>query len=111
MKTEIIQEFKGVINGIEIEDRNIFYSMEFILEQIERKFGECYNDKFVEDLIATIDKLYSKCDDFTFNTLESEFYNCIYNADKFENIEFDYYGSHWMIEILNDRLKAGEYNK
>ncbi len=51
MKIEIISDFIGRINNIVIKDKRIFYSVEYILSKIENKFGECYNKKFIEDLV------------------------------------------------------------
>ena len=110
MKARIIQEFKGKINEIEFDDKNIYSSVEFILGSIEDKFGEIYNDKFIIDLKETIERVYLKYDEFSFEVLENDFSSCIEEADKFEDIEFLYYESNWKIERLNDNIKNKLYS-
>lgn len=110
MNSKIIQEFKGEINGIEFDDKNIYYSTEYILENLENKFKDSFSNKFVEDLKETISRMYLKYEEFTFAILENDFSRCIEKADKFENIRFSYNGSEWKIEELNEKIKNGEYS-
>ncbi len=110
MKAGIIQEFKGKINGIEFDDKNVYSSTEFILGNIEDKFGETYNDKFIRDLKETIERMELKYDEFRFASLENDFSNCIEKAEKFKNIEFKYSGSDWKIERLNENIKNNLYS-
>jgi hypothetical protein len=51
MKSTIIQEFKGTINGIEISDRELFYNCEYILEQLEDQFDIDLPTSFINDFI------------------------------------------------------------
>ena len=44
METEILQHFKGTINGFEINEEGTYYATRYILECIEEKFGECYTE-------------------------------------------------------------------
>ena len=53
MEAKIIQEFKGILNNVLIENEKLYYCIEYILSKIEDKFGECFNKKFVEDLKIT----------------------------------------------------------
>lgn len=107
---EIKQEFIGTINDVEINDKYIYNTMEYILDLIEARFGEIYNDKFIRDLAETIKKIKDNTDSFSFEDLEKDFYYTITNENykKFENIQFDDY---YYAEYLNERLKNGEYNK
>lgn len=111
MESKINQEFNGNINNIQFNDKNNFYSTVFILEYINDKFGEMYNDKFIEDLSNTIDRMYMKYDDFSYSELENEFSDCVDKANNFNDIKFTYYGSDWKIESLNESIAKGEYNK
>ena len=38
MKSKIIQQFKGTINGVEVFDKVTFYTCDWILRLIEDKF-------------------------------------------------------------------------
>lgn len=107
---EIKQEFIGTINDVKINDKQIYYTTGYILEQIEERFGEVYNNKFIKDLAETIRKIKDNTDNFSFDDLENYFYYVITNKDveKFEDIKFvDYYYA----EYLNERLEKGEYTK
>lgn len=107
---EIKQEFIGTINDVEINDKYIYNTMEYILDLIEARFGEIYNDKFIKDLAETIKKIKDNTDSFSFADLENDFYYAITNEDveKFEDIQFDDY---YYSEYLNERLENGEYSK
>ncbi|MCL4582990.1 hypothetical protein KST10_07395 [Fusobacterium animalis] len=108
MKTYIISDFVGIIDDIIIKNQKIFYSVEHILSKIEDKFGECYNKKFVEDLVNQIDYLYLKLDDFEFSKFEIEIN---LKVKKFNEIKFSYYGDEFYgIEEFNNNISKGIYN-
>lgn len=109
MENKIIQEFQGEINGIVFDDRNIYYSSQFILEKIEDKFGEVYNKSFIEDLRDTIETMEYKYDELSFAILEDDFYKAVKEAKSFNEIEFSYYGSDWKIDSLNENIKNNKY--
>ena len=108
MKTYIISDFVGIIDDITIKNQKIFYSVEHILSKIEDKFGECYNKKFVEDLVNQIDYLYLKLDDFEFSKFEIEIN---LKVKKFNEIKFSYYADEFCgIEEFNSNISKGIYN-
>lgn len=109
-KYEIKQEFIGTINDVEINDKYIYQTMEYILDLIDTRFGEVYNDKFIKDLKETIRKISDSTDSFSFTDLENDFYYAITNKDveTFEDVQFDDY---YYAEYLNERIKNGEYLK
>jgi hypothetical protein len=109
MECNIIQEFKGEIGGVEIDDKNIYYASQFILEKIEDKFGEVYNKSFIEDLRDTIETMEYKYDEFSFAILEDDFYEAVKEAKSFNEIKFSYYGSDWKIDNLNENIKNNKY--
>ena len=108
MEAKIIQEFKGMINNVSIKNEKLFYCIEYILSRIENKFGECFNKKFVEDLVNQIDYLYLKLDDFEFSKFEIEIN---LKVKKFNEIKFSYYGDEFYgIEEFNNNISKGIYN-
>ena len=111
MESKVIQQFLGKIDGVKFDKENVYYSSEHILSKVEEKFGNLYNKEFVKELRDTINTLNLKYDEFSFDTLEHDFSDCIEEADEFKNIEFMYYGDDWKIEILNEGIKNNEYLK
>ena len=109
MKSEIISKFKGTIYGIEIDKESIYYTVEFLLENIENRFGEKYLfQKFVEDLVEAIYRAYHKYDSFNFY----EFENGInFDVKEFKKLEFQYMEDDYYFEFLNKNIKKGKYIK
>lgn len=58
MKSKIIQEFKGTINGIELGDRELFYDCEYILEQLEEQFDIDLPTSFINDFIHAYSSIF-----------------------------------------------------
>lgn len=108
MKAVIVSDFIGIINDVVIEDKRIYYSIEYILSRIENKFGQCYNKKFINDLLHQLNYLYLKLEDFDFSKFELgvNFDVKTFNELKFKYDENDFYG----IEEFNDNIFNGVYN-
>ena len=83
-------------------------STEYILNKIEKKFGEVYTDEFISELSYAIERVSIKCDDFAYSELEWDIINAIDDAEKFEEIIFNY---PYIPKDLNERLIAGEFTK
>ena len=100
MKSEIISKFKGTIYGVEIDKESIYYTVEFLLENIENRFEEKYLfQKF---------RAYYKYDSFNFY----EFENGInFNVKEFKKLEFQYLEDDYYFEFLNKNIKKGKYIK
>ena len=108
---KILQNFKGEIGGTIIENENTYYSMDYILENIENKFGKCYNQEFIEDLYTNIENMRLKYDDSSFDKLENVFNYSIREAKIFSEIEFNYYGNDSLLDIFNESIKNNKYLK
>lgn len=104
MEAEVIQHFKGKINGVIINEEGTFYATRAVLDSIEEKFGECYNQKFVKTLADTIYDVSSSYDEYSQSVLEYEFMNSVEKAKSFSEIMFNYLGNDWKIESLNKEL-------
>lgn len=108
---KILQNFKGEIGGIIIENENIYYSMDCILENIENKFGKCYNQEFIKDLYTNIENIRLKYDEFSFDKLENDFNYSIREAKNFSEIKFNYYNNDSMLDNFNESIKNNKYLK
>lgn len=111
MEIKIIQNFKGIINGVEINNEKVFYTTEYILENINDKFGEVYNNKFIEDMSSSISEVYRKNETLLVSEIEREFISCIERAEKFSKIKFEYLGSDYRLQELNKKISSKEYLK
>ena len=92
MKAKITQEFSGKINGVEIDDENIFCRLRFLLLPI-------YNSDFVRELEDLVNNVYFDCDDF----LDS--------IEKFGDIKFLFGKGEGQIESLNKKIAEGAFTK
>lgn len=112
MNAKIIQNFKGIINGVEINHQNVYCSTEYIIEQMEDHFDIIIDNMEFTDLLSkTIHTMYSKYGNFSFATLEEEFTNCINSSKTINEVQFSYYGETWKIETLNSLMKMVKINK
>lgn len=107
MESQILQKFKARINSVEFDDYQLYATTEYVLEQINNKFGEIYIDEFIHDLADVISIYFFKIDNLIVSELEWNMVNDIENAETFKDIEFtDYYINH-----INDRIKNSSYLK
>lgn len=107
MKSQILTFFKGEINGVKFNNEQIYYSTEYILDEIEEQFGEIYNDDFVNSLQYVIERYMNTIDYPSYAKLENSMTTDIKNAKSFEEIKF----SEPYIQQLNDDLSQGMYTK
>lgn len=108
MKARMVNEFKGLINNVEITDKKNYYSILYILEQIENKFGECYTNEFIKDLNSCMEIAYQKYEYFDYAIFEESI--DIGNTDNFKDLIFNYDGLTYRFNQLNENLKSGKYN-
>lgn len=101
----------GSINGVDFYEQIYFNAVEYLLNQIEERFGECYNDKFTKDLAHVIDTVYLKYDSISIGDIESEFYDSIKSADGFDDLSFTIDGDDWKFTWFNENLENGVYHK
>jgi len=107
MESQVIQKFKAKINSVEFDENQIYRTTEFILEEINEKFGEIYTDEFIKDLASVIERYFFKVDNLSVSELEWNMSNDIERAETFKDIKFkDYYINH-----INDNIKDGSYLK
>lgn len=108
MKSEILQNFKGIINTVIFDDEMNYRSTEYILNKIEKNFGEIYTDEFISELSYAIERVSVKCDDFAYSELEWDMVNAIDDAEKFEEIVFNH---PYIPRDLTEDLAAGKFTK
>ena len=99
MEAKIIQEFKGMINNVSIKNEKLYYCIEYILSRIE--------NKFVEDLKITLNKLYYKNEYFYFEDFEREI---DFDVDSFKRLVFRYNYETYGFESLNEGIFNGKYD-
>lgn len=107
MKSQIFTFFEGEINGVKFNNEQIYYSTEYILDEIEDQFGEVYSNIFVNNLQYVIERYMNTVDYPSYAKLESIMTSNIENANSFEEIKF----TEPYIQQLNDNLSQGMYTK
>lgn len=108
MEAEILQSFKGKINGVEFDDEKIFRAVECLGQKIEDKFGK-FSDTFIEDLRNSIDEASRKYDTFAFDEFENSVIQNINYSNTIKEFTIDYNGLDWKFEKINENLKNGNY--
>lgn len=107
MKSQIFTFFEGEINDIKFNNEQLYYSTEYILNEIEEQFGDVYNNNFVEELRNFIDIYMNNMDYPSYAKLENIITSNIEDAETFERIIF----TEPYIQHLNDSLSTGLYTK
>lgn len=111
MKTNIESKFKGYINSIEFDNQKVFGTLTYILIKIENKFGEIYNDKFIEDLrneFNILEEIMSHEDIYNINIILNEISVNINNTTKFEELKLT---KSPFFKYIEDHLSEGYYTK
>ena len=110
MESKIEQEFTGYINNIEFNDKNIFKTTEYIVQNMEKKFGEISNN-FIQDFKDILEVLYEKSDIFSFSIFENETIKNINKTKNMTDLILTYENSDWKLEKINENLKQNKYLK
>ena len=88
MKTEVICQFKGIINGIEFNDRTLYYSVEYILQEIEYTYNLQVPYTLVQDMKHGLNYLYSRPEYGASSQIEYELIKCIGSANTIQKLYF-----------------------
>lgn len=98
INSKIITTFLGKINGVEIDDYDAYLTTESILQEISDKFPNIeLNSEFIKDFSEAV-KGY-----MDYETLEKDLGNSVYEAEKFEDLQFEDY------DEINEKIKNGNY--
>lgn len=108
MKAKVIQEFKGEINDVKFTNEQIYRTTEFLLENIENKFGEV-SKNFVEDFKNSIERASYKYDTFDFKVFEESVINSLNEAKTSKELKINYEGIDWKMELINKNLREDKY--
>lgn len=111
MKATIEQEFKGSINGYQIKDKNVFYTAEFIIQNLESaKNIEINGSEFTRDLIETIERINQKADQPEFDNIEKDTYYSITSEQTLKDFRLRCEGYEYYAEDFNKNLILGKYD-
>lgn len=108
MRAKIIQEFKGEINDVKFTNEQVYRTSEYLIENIENKFGEV-SKNFVEDLKNTIKIAAYKYDTFDFKVFEESVINSLNEARIAKELKINYEGIDWKMELINKNLRENKY--
>ncbi len=105
------KEFSGQIKGIEFTNEEVFTSTNLILSNIEQKFGEIYKESFIKDLSIVLETQSKRKEFHSWEDLEMGFNSEINKADKFNTLNFDFYGIDLTLGMFNKQIQDGIYTK
>lgn len=109
METKTIQTFKGLINGVKIDDQARFNMLEYLLHEIiVVAGGENFNDSFIKDLDYLIDDLYLNTEN-SYGDIEKMLLKNIEEADSFESLVFENSYLEDYFQEINQRIRDGYY--
>jgi len=108
---EIIHEFKGFIGTTEFDDKQIFYTTQFLVENIENRFNIVVCDEFIKSFSGEIDRFIYKSEGLILSEFENELSNCISdeNITSFEQIAFSVYGDDYRFSDFNKEISEGKF--
>lgn len=86
IKTEIIQEFKGKINGIPVVSEHIFYACEYLLQNWEEKFG-AVTEENTKNVINYVTDVYYGSADMSIQEIEKEVESFFETSQTVEEVE------------------------
>lgn len=72
LKIEIVQEFKGLINDIEIKEKDVFYTVGYLIDELDQA-GINYNNEIIDYLNGTIQDIKDHVQNFSMQELEQDF--------------------------------------
>lgn len=79
--TGIVQDFKGYVEGVLIDNTSWYTSADFINHSLKNDRGLKDTKELIEIYVSCLDKCYSKQLDFSLNDIESEVYNKVNDDD------------------------------
>ena len=88
MKKKIVHDFKGYINGVQFNDKTLYYSVEYILSELEETFNVEVPWTLVFALKNLLDNLYRTFSESREGDVEDDLVNCIYDAETIQQLCF-----------------------
>ena len=88
MRTEVIYEFKGIINGIEFNDKTLYFSVEYILQEIEYTYNLKVPYTLVQDMKCSLNSLYYGSEYGADGVIEDDLIWCIRTSDTIQELRF-----------------------
>lgn len=88
MKTEVICQFKGIINGIEFNDKTLYYSVEYILQELEYTYNLQVPYTLVQDMKHSLNYLYYGSEYCADGVIEYDLIKCIGSANTIQELLF-----------------------
>ena len=86
MKEKIVHDFKGYINGVQFNDKTLYYSVEYILSELEETFNVEVPWTLVYSLKNLLDNLYRNLSESRESEVEDDLVNCIYDAETIQQL-------------------------
>lgn len=107
-KAKIQQGFLAKINSIEFNHENIYYTIGFLLSELEEKFENInIKDEFIDDLKWAVTHCYNDSpDNASLDEIEHELEEIINKTDAFDKLKFMVNESDYYFKDVNDKIKS-----
>lgn len=106
MKSNIVQEFKGYINNVPFDNQDIYYSAEYILNEIEATFDIEVPFTLVRDIKYMLQSAWDNLSNQTLGEVEHDFIVCIEGALSIDDLYLDSSCiCDGLLKPINDKLK------
>ena len=107
-KAKIQQEFLAKINSIEFNHENIYYTIGFLLSELEEKFENInIKDEFIDDLKWAVTECYNDSpDNASLDEIEHKLEEIISKTDKFDKLKFMINESDYYFKEINSKIKS-----
>lgn len=104
MKSEIVQEFKGYINNVPFDNQDLYYSTEYILNEIEATFDIEVPFTLVRDMKYVLQSAWDNLSMQTLGATEYDFIVCIQGALSINDLQLssDYICDELLKKINNN---------
>lgn len=105
MKCNIKQEFKGYINNVPFDNQYVYYSTEYILNEIEATFDVEVPFTLVRDMKYMLQSAWDNLSNQTLDETEYDFIVCIEGALSIDDLQLDSdYICDELLKPINDKL-------
>lgn len=105
MNSKVIHQFNGLINGVVFDDKEIYYTVDYILSEVEDFFNVKVPYTLIKDLKNMLKNLYLMIPYGSEGQVEDDLIDCVENAETIKQLKFrTCCASSTYFDVINDKL-------